>query len=122
MKESRMRGRTLTPFVALALIASPLTSQKPTRPASALAAIDIPVVRKAVVTIQALDASGRLMASGTGFFVTEGYVVTAAHVLEGAAGCRIELADGQQQRCSVAASDSVKDVDRKSTRLNSSHV
>jgi serine protease Do len=63
-----------------------------------------------VVTIQALDASGQLMASGTGFFVTGGYVVTAAHVLEGAAGCRIELTDGQQQRCSVAASDSVKDV------------
>ncbi len=105
-----MRGRTLTPFVALALIASPLTSQKPTRPASALAAIDIPVVRKAVVTIQALDASGRLMASGTGFFVTEGYVVTAAHVLEDAAGCRIELSDGQQQRCSVTAVDTAKDV------------
>src|SRR5216117_2956384 len=57
-----------------------------------------------------LDASGQLMASGTGFFVTEGYVVTAAHVLEDAAGCRIELSDGQQLRCSVAASDSAKDV------------
>jgi len=66
-------------------------SQKPaTRPTPAAAGIDIPVARKAVVTIQALDASGRLVASGTGFFVTEGYVVTAAHVLEDAAGCRIE--------------------------------
>jgi hypothetical protein len=105
-----MRGRTLTPFVALAVIAAPLTSQKPTRPAPAAAAIDIPVMRKAVVTIQALDASGRLMASGTGFFVTEGYVITAAHVLEDAAGCRIELSDGQQQRCSVTAVDTAKDV------------
>jgi len=86
-------------------------SQKPaTRPAPAAAGIDIPVARKAVVTIQALDASGQLMASGTGFFVTEGYVVTAAHVLEDAAGCRIEMSDGQQQRCSVAAADTAKDV------------
>lgn len=100
-----MRGRILTPLVALVL-ASPLTSQQPTR----AAAINIPLARKAVVTIQALDASGRLMASGTGFFVTEGYVVTAAHVLEDAAGCRIELSDGQQQRCSVGAADTAKDV------------
>ncbi len=106
-----MRGRTLTPLAALAVLASPLISQKPaTRPAPAAAGIDIPVARKAVVTIQALDASGQLMASGTGFFVTEGYVVTAAHVLEDAAGCRIEMSDGQQQRCSVAAADTAKDV------------
>jgi len=106
-----MRGRTLTPLAALAVLASPLMSQKPaTRPAPAAAGIDIPVARKAVVTIQALDASGQLMASGTGFFVTEGYVVTAAHVLEDAAGCRIEMSDGQQQRCSVAAADTAKDV------------
>ena len=104
-----MRGRILTPLAALALSASPVLSQQPPA-ASRPAGIDIPSVRKAVVTIQALDASGQLMASGTGFFVTEGFVVTAAHVLEGAAGCRIELTDGQQQRCSVAASDSVKDV------------
>jgi hypothetical protein len=106
MKELRMRGRILTLLAALAVLASPLTSQQPARPA----AIDIPVARKAVVTIQALDASGQLMASGTGFFVTEGYVVTAAHVLEDAAGCRIELSDGQRQRCSVAAADTAKDV------------
>jgi len=105
MKELCMRGRILTPLAALALFAIPVASQQPRS-----AGIDIPTARKAVVTLQALDASGQLMASGTGFFVTEGYVVTAAHVLEGAAGCRIELADGQQQRCSVAASDSVKDV------------
>jgi len=105
MKELRMRGRILTPLAALGLFAIPIASQQP-RPAG----IDIPTARKAVVTIQALDASGQLMASGTGFFVTEGYVITAAHVLEGAAGCRIELTDGQRQRCSVAASDSVKDV------------
>jgi hypothetical protein len=108
MKESRMRGRTLAPLVALAVIASSLASQQPSR--TAPPAIDIPVARKAVVTIQALDASGQLMASGTGFFVTEGFVVTAAHVLEDAAGCRIEMSDGQRMRCSVAASDSAKDV------------
>ena len=102
-----MRGRILTPLAAL-VFAFPLAlrSQQPTRPAP----INIPLARKAVVTIQALDASGQLMASGTGFFVTEGYVVTAAHVLEDAAGCRIEMSDGQQQRCAVAAADTVKDV------------
>ncbi len=106
-----MRERTLAPLAALAVLASPLMSQKPaTRPATTAAGIDIPVARKAVVTIQALDASGQLMASGTGFFVTEGYVITAAHVLEDAAGCRIEMSDGQQQRCSVAAADTAKDV------------
>ena len=106
-----MRGRSLTPLVALVVLAPSLASQQPTRTARRTPpAIDIPLVRKAVVTIQALDASGQLMASGTGFFVTEGYVVTAAHVLEDAAGCRIELSDGQQLRCSVAASDSAKDV------------
>src|SRR3989454_6263790 len=104
-----MRGGILTPSAALAVVVPPLSPQKPTRPAPA-PAIDIPTARKAVVTIQALDANGRLMASGTGFFVTEGFVVTAAHVLEDAAGCRIELSDGQQQRCSVAAADSAKDV------------
>jgi hypothetical protein len=106
MKELRMRGSILTPLAALVVLASPLTSQQPARPA----AIDIPMARKAVVTIQALDANGQLMASGTGFFVSEGFVITARHVLEDAAGCRIELSDGQQQRCSVAAADSAKDV------------
>jgi len=104
-----MRGRILTPLAALVFAFAPptaLMSQQPTRPAP----INIPLARKAVVTIQALDASGQLMASGTGFFVTEGYVVTAAHVLEDAAGCRIEMSDGQQQRCAVAAADTVKDV------------
>jgi hypothetical protein len=103
-----MRGCILTPLAALTVVASPLVSQQPSR--TAPPAIDIPVARKAVVTIQALDASGQLMASGTGFFVTEGYVVTAAHVLEDAGGCRIEMSDGQRMRCSVAASDSAKDV------------
>ena len=103
-----MRVRILTPLAALTVFASPLVSQQPSR--TAPPAIDIPVARKAVVTIQALDASGQLMASGTGFFVTEGYVVTARHVLEDAAGCRIEMSDSQRMRCSVAASDSVKDV------------
>src|SRR6059036_496426 len=106
-----MRGRSLTPLVALVVLAPSLASKQPTRTARTTPpAIEIPLVRKAVVTIQALDASGQLMASGTGFFVTEGYVVTAAHVLEDAAGCRIEMSDGQQQRCSVAAADTAKDV------------
>jgi hypothetical protein len=68
-------------------------------------------IRKAVVTIHALDASGQTTASGTGFFVApEGMVVTAAHVLSDAAGCSIELSDGERLRCTVAASDTAKDV------------
>src|SRR6266576_4059771 len=109
-----MYGRILTTVSALVVMTAPLMSQKPkatpTPTRTAPTGIDIPTARKAVVTIQALDASGRLMASGTGFFVTEGYVLTARHVLEDAAGCRIEMSDGQQMRCTVAAADSVKDV------------
>jgi serine protease Do len=94
---------------ALLLISLPsgLVSQQP-RPGAP--GLDIAAARKAVVTIHALDASGRAIASGTGFFVTEGYVLTAAHVLVGASGCSVELADGQKLRCSVAASDTGKDV------------
>src|SRR6059036_3002724 len=89
MKESRMRGRILMPLAALVLsVPAALRSQQPTRPAP----LNIPLARKAVVTIQALDASGQLMASGTGFFVTEGYVVTAAHVLEDAADTAKDVA------------------------------
>jgi hypothetical protein len=87
----------LLPFAALA--------QKPVP-----VRLDIPSVKKAVVTIHALDASGEAVASGTGFFVTGGSVVTAAHVLQGAAACSVELSDGQTMRCSVAASDTGKDV------------
>lgn len=68
-------------------------------------------IRRAVVTIHALDADGRTVASGTGFFAApEGMVVTAAHVLSDAAGCSIEMSDGETLRCSVAASDTAKDV------------
>ncbi len=84
-----------------------LASQQP-RPAAG--GLDLAAARRAVVTIHALGANGSPIASGTGFFVTEGYVLTAAHVLVGAAGCSVELSDGQKLRCSVAASDTAKDV------------
>jgi hypothetical protein len=73
--------------------------------------MSLETIRKAVVTIHALDADGEKVASGTGFFVApEGMVVTAAHVLSDAAGCSIELSDGETMRCTVAASDTSKDV------------
>jgi hypothetical protein len=76
--------------------------------------LNLDSLRRAVVTIHALDADGSSMASGTGFFVfyngAEGLVVTAAHVLEGASGCSIELTNGETRRCSPAASDTAKDV------------
>lgn len=95
-------ARSLT---LLALLPLTALAQKPVP-----VRLDIPSVKKAVVTIHALDASGEAVASGTGFFVTGGSVVTAAHVLQGAAACSVELSDGQTMRCSVAASDTNKDV------------
>jgi len=95
-------ARSLT---VLALLPLAALAQKPVP-----VRLDIPSVKKAVVTIHALDASGEAVASGTGFFVTGGSVVTAAHVLQGAASCSVELSDGQTMRCSVAASDTGKDV------------
>lgn len=95
-------ARTLSLLALLPLAAA---AQKPVP-----VRIDLPSVKKAVVTIHALDASGEAVASGTGFFVTGGSVVTAAHVLQGAAACSVELSDGQTMRCSVAASDTGKDV------------
>jgi len=92
--------------VLTALAAAPLAAQQPT-------AVTLPLetIRKAVVTIHALDADGDISASGTGFFVApEGLVVTAAHVLSDAVGCSIEMSDGEKMRCSVAASDTAKDV------------
>jgi hypothetical protein len=98
-----LRRLTLAAGIAAA---TPLVAQQP-----GAGTVDIQQIRKAVVTIHALDASGGTLASGTGFFVAPaGMVVTAAHVLEGAAACSIELSDGQTLRCSVAASDTGKDV------------
>lgn len=100
-----MRIRSLLTLATLAAAATPLLAQQPGAPMS------LETIRKAVVTIHALDADGRPAASGTGFFVApEGMVVTAAHVLSDAAGCSIELSDGETMRCTVAASDTSKDV------------
>ena len=96
-------------FLILATLAAaaitPLVAQQGAAP------MNLETIRKAVVTIHALDADGETIASGTGFFVApEGMVVTAAHVLADAAGCSIELSDGETMRCTVAASDTAKDV------------
>ena len=76
--------------------------------------MDLDAVKRAVVTIHALDARGEKVASGTGFFVDVvpnfSLVMTAAHVLEDAAGCAVELLDQQMLRCTRYASDTAKDV------------
>lgn len=101
-----MRIRSLLTLATLATAATPLLAQQPSA-----APLSLETIRKAVVTIHALDADGQPVASGTGFFVApEGMVVTAAHVLADAAGCSIELSDGETMRCTVAASDTAKDV------------
>lgn len=101
-----MRIAPFPTLTALVAVATPLLAQQP-----GIAPASLETIRKAVVTIHALDADGQKVASGTGFFVApEGMVVTAAHVLSDAAGCAIELSDGETMRCSVAASDTAKDV------------
>jgi S1-C subfamily serine protease len=51
--------------------------------------------RKAVATLTTLDAKGRAIAQGTGFFITNnGVLVTAYHVLKGAATIRAHLPSG----------------------------
>ena len=101
-----MRIRSLLTLATLAAAATPLFAQQP-----GAAPMSLETIRKAVVTVHALDADGQSVASGTGFFVApEGMVVTAAHVLSDAAGCSIELSDGETLRCTVAASDTSKDV------------
>lgn len=102
-----MRTRLAVLTALAAASAAPLVAQQPT----AATPMPLETIRKAVVTIHALDADGDVSASGTGFFVApEGMVVTAAHVLSDAVGCSIELSDGETMRCSVAASDTAKDV------------
>lgn len=101
-----MRIRSSLILTVLAAAAASLAAQQPGG-----LPMSLETIRKAVVTVHALDADGQSMASGTGFFVApEGMVVTAAHVLADAAGCSIELSDGETMRCTVAASDTSKDV------------
>jgi Flp pilus assembly protein TadD len=50
--------------------------------------------RKNVVTVLALDANGRAVGYGSGFFVRSNQVVTCLHVIEVAHQLKIELADG----------------------------
>lgn len=101
--------RTSSLLIAAVCSTAPalLAAQQPGR-------LNLDSLRRAVVTIHALDSDGESLASGTGFFVfyngPEGLVVTAAHVLEGAAGCSVELTNGEKRRCSVTASDTAKDV------------
>lgn len=101
--------RTPRCFALTAFVAAPLLAQQ--SPTAASATQSLETIRKAVVTIHALDADGQTSASGTGFFIgPEGMVITAAHVLSDAAGCSIEMSDGETLRCTVAASDTSKDV------------
>ena len=72
-----MRIRSLLTLATLAAAATPLLAQRP-----AVAPMSLETIRKAVVTIHALDADGQRVASGTGFFVApEGMVVTVGMTL-----------------------------------------
>lgn len=62
-------------------------------------ALDLPELAEAakpsVVHLEVLDASGEVMGSGTGFFVSSNRIVTNDHVVAHAAGVRAKLTDGR---------------------------
>lgn len=52
-------------------------------------------VHRAVFYVRALDEDGTLYAAGTGFFISsDGYALTAAHVIKNAASVDVELDNG----------------------------
>jgi TonB family protein len=78
--------------------AEPLSSptaaaaEQPARPSSVMQAPER--IRSAVVLVTVFDAAGKLLRSGTGFFVSEdGRVVTTYHTMEGAVNAVVKTAD-----------------------------
>ncbi len=56
-------------------------------------------------------ANGKLAGEGTGFFLTEdGYILTNAHVVEGAKAVRVELYDGTLLDASIIGRDNRTDI------------
>ncbi|MEV0129244.1 trypsin-like peptidase domain-containing protein [Dactylosporangium sp. NPDC050688] len=67
-------------------------------------------VAPSVVTIQALDGD-KVTATGTGVVANaQGVILTAFHVVRGAAGVRVVFADGTQAAAKVAQSDPELDI------------
>jgi hypothetical protein len=66
----------------------------------------IKAARKAVVRVISYDASGNILAQGSGFFVSkQGEILTNHHVLHKAASAEFKTSDGQTHKIDVVLAD-----------------
>lgn len=77
--------------------------------------MDLPSLREfvkpAVVQVNALDAHGKVAATGSGFFVEPGVIVTNYHVVEGASDVSFTLDDHSETSCTgVLSLDRARDL------------
>lgn len=102
---SRFRARTLAAFVTgLACVSS---SSARAGSLQELAA----KVKPSVVHLDLADSSGEKLGSGTGFFVSDGVLVTNHHVVEEAAKVTALLSDGRKiEAIGLLADDPEKDL------------
>src|SRR5262245_1315645 len=69
------------------------------------------LVRPSVVAVVALDGAGKPLRRGAGFFLGEGRILTARHLLVGAAGASCRFATGREQAATgILADDPVRDL------------
>ncbi len=109
---------TTQPAAATATIVTASTRSASTATTSADGAVTAyAAVSPAVVTITSTVSTGygRFSATGTGvgsgfIYTSSGYVLTNAHVVEGATAIEVTLADGRTFTGTVAASDTAADL------------
>jgi S1-C subfamily serine protease len=108
----------LTAFIAFraggggsqAASARPSASPSPSKSGPPTIAQIYASVAPSVVTIQALDGD-KVAATGTGVVASaQGIILTAFHVVQGAAAIRVVFADGTQAAAKVAQSDPTIDI------------
>jgi S1-C subfamily serine protease len=93
-------------------IATPQLAPSPSPSATPLTAAEIySTVAPSVVTIESLDAKKHATGSGTGVVVSDqGIILTALHVVSGAAGLRVTFADGTRSVAKVQSADPKNDI------------